>query len=180
MTTPVRKAKSAIGAGGDFGRWRTVKRLTIVVLGGIFFAGPASTQAKREHVEETQGVQRKLEESRRAFSISTIGPWMAGSASSPALMQRRPMYTIPSFIWAGLTASGNASGSMSGRWDWMPAMPPQASLKGWNSAMFSGSPAIMPATTREKRWLELYGKHDEAWRQWMAESHAQRGLSILN
>jgi hypothetical protein len=29
-------------------------------------------------------------------------------------------------------------------------------------------------TTREKRWLELYSKHDRAWRQWMAETHADR------
>jgi len=32
----------------------------------------------------------------------------------------------------------------------------------------------IPATTREKRWLELYGKHDEAWRTWMAETYADR------
>jgi hypothetical protein len=35
----------------------------------------------------------------------------------------------------------------------------------------------VPTTTREKRWLELYGKHDEAWRQWMAESYAERHRS---
>jgi hypothetical protein len=29
-------------------------------------------------------------------------------------------------------------------------------------------------TTREKRWLELYSKHDEAWRQWMAETYSGR------
>jgi hypothetical protein len=27
-------------------------------------------------------------------------------------------------------------------------------------------------TTREKRWLELYAKHDEAWREWLAEAYA--------
>jgi hypothetical protein len=35
----------------------------------------------------------------------------------------------------------------------------------------------VPTTTREKRWLELYSKHDEAWRQWMAESYAERRRS---
>jgi hypothetical protein len=32
----------------------------------------------------------------------------------------------------------------------------------------------MPPTTREKRWLELYSKHDTAWRQWMVETYADR------
>ena len=32
----------------------------------------------------------------------------------------------------------------------------------------------VPTTTREKRWLELYGKHDTAWRQWMADTYADR------
>ncbi len=32
----------------------------------------------------------------------------------------------------------------------------------------------VPTTTREKRWLELYSKHDQAWRQWMAETHSTR------
>lgn len=32
----------------------------------------------------------------------------------------------------------------------------------------------IPTTIREKRWLELYGKHDAAWRQWMIESCADR------
>ena len=27
-------------------------------------------------------------------------------------------------------------------------------------------------TTREKRWLELYAKHDEVWREWLAEAYA--------
>ena len=29
-------------------------------------------------------------------------------------------------------------------------------------------------TARERRWLELYGKHDRAWRQWMIETAADR------
>jgi hypothetical protein len=33
----------------------------------------------------------------------------------------------------------------------------------------------MPATTREKRWLELYTKHDEAWKQWMLANYVERG-----
>lgn len=32
----------------------------------------------------------------------------------------------------------------------------------------------IPTTTREKRWLELYGKHDQAWRQWMVETSPDR------
>jgi hypothetical protein len=32
----------------------------------------------------------------------------------------------------------------------------------------------LPTTTREKRWLELYGKHDKAWKQWMVETYADR------
>jgi hypothetical protein len=31
-----------------------------------------------------------------------------------------------------------------------------------------------PTTTREKRWLELYGKHDQAWKQWLVETYASR------
>lgn len=36
----------------------------------------------------------------------------------------------------------------------------------------------IPTSTREKRWLELYSKHDLAWRQWMAESYAGRHCSV--
>lgn len=28
--------------------------------------------------------------------------------------------------------------------------------------------------SREQRWLELYTKHDDAWKSWMAESRHQR------
>jgi hypothetical protein len=31
-----------------------------------------------------------------------------------------------------------------------------------------------PTTTRERRWLELYGKHDKAWREWMVETYPDR------
>jgi hypothetical protein len=39
-----------------------------------------------------------------------------------------------------------------------------------------------PTTLREKRWLELYSKHDEAWRQWMVRTSADRsgGLQFIN
>jgi hypothetical protein len=30
------------------------------------------------------------------------------------------------------------------------------------------------ATTREKRWLELYAKHDKAWRVWLAKTYPHR------
>ena len=38
-----------------------------------------------------------------------------------------------------------------------------------------------PTTLREKRWLELYSKHDSAWRQWIV-TYADRsgGLQFIN
>jgi hypothetical protein len=36
----------------------------------------------------------------------------------------------------------------------------------------------VPTTTREKRWLELYGKHDQAWRQWISRNHPDRRESL--
>jgi len=33
-------------------------------------------------------------------------------------------------------------------------------------------------TAREKRWLELYGKHDQAWRQWISRNHPDRRESL--
>jgi hypothetical protein len=40
----------------------------------------------------------------------------------------------------------------------------------------------IPTTTREKRWLALYGKHDAAWKLWMADTHTERraGSAFLN
>ncbi len=40
----------------------------------------------------------------------------------------------------------------------------------------------IPTTAREKRWLELYSKHDTAWSQWLAESYPDRrgGLAFIN
>jgi hypothetical protein len=32
----------------------------------------------------------------------------------------------------------------------------------------------VPTTPREKRWLELYSKHDSAWRLWMVKTAADR------
>jgi hypothetical protein len=32
----------------------------------------------------------------------------------------------------------------------------------------------IPTTARERRWLELYGKHDKAWREWMVETYPDR------
>ena len=39
-----------------------------------------------------------------------------------------------------------------------------------------------PATTREKRWLELYSKHDAVWRQGTVEIYANhcRSLASVN
>ena len=36
----------------------------------------------------------------------------------------------------------------------------------------------VPATTREKRWLVLYSKHDKAWREWMVETYADRAVRV--
>ena len=36
----------------------------------------------------------------------------------------------------------------------------------------------IPTITREKRWLELYSKHDEAWKGWMAETYADHRGSL--
>ena len=33
---------------------------------------------------------------------------------------------------------------------------------------------------REKRWLELYTKHDTAWRAWMVETYADRNQTLTN
>jgi hypothetical protein len=40
----------------------------------------------------------------------------------------------------------------------------------------------IPTTAREKRWLELYSKHDTAWSQWLAETYPDRrgGLAFIN
>jgi hypothetical protein len=40
-----------------------------------------------------------------------------------------------------------------------------------------------PAPKQEKRWLELYAKHDKAWSKWMADTRANRrkgNLPFLN
>jgi hypothetical protein len=39
-----------------------------------------------------------------------------------------------------------------------------------------------PVTKQEKRWLELYTKHDKAWSNWMADTRASRNgnLPFLN
>ena len=38
-----------------------------------------------------------------------------------------------------------------------------------------------PTNSREKSWLELYSKHDEAWRRWMFETCADRqNLGFIN
>ena len=40
----------------------------------------------------------------------------------------------------------------------------------------------VPMPDREKRWLELYNKHETAWRQWMAKTSADRleNLTFMN
>jgi hypothetical protein len=35
----------------------------------------------------------------------------------------------------------------------------------------------IPVRAREERWLELYGKHDTAWKQWMAKARPDRRAS---
>jgi hypothetical protein len=36
----------------------------------------------------------------------------------------------------------------------------------------------VPTTTRKKRWLELYSKHDQAWRQWISKNYPDRRESL--
>lgn len=40
----------------------------------------------------------------------------------------------------------------------------------------------VPTPIREKRWLELYSKHDKAWKLWMAETQHDRcgSLAFIN
>jgi len=40
----------------------------------------------------------------------------------------------------------------------------------------------IPTTTRAKRALELYSKHNKAWRKWVDETHADRcgSLTFIN
>jgi hypothetical protein len=35
------------------------------------------------------------------------------------------------------------------------------------------------ATTREQRWLELYVKHDEAWKTWLVETRGDRAQTLI-
>jgi hypothetical protein len=35
-----------------------------------------------------------------------------------------------------------------------------------------------PATKQQKRWLELYAKHDQAWSEWMADRRANTAHSL--
>ena len=39
-----------------------------------------------------------------------------------------------------------------------------------------------PATKQQRRWLELYTKHDQAWSRWMADNHGKedRDSPVLN
>ena len=59
--------------------------------------------------------------------------------------------------------------------DDLPALDESGHQFGWNE---NG----IPTATREKRWLELYSKHDKAWRQWMVETQLDRcaSLTFLN
>jgi hypothetical protein len=59
--------------------------------------------------------------------------------------------------------------------DSLPALDEDANHVAWDE---NGA----PTSTREKRWLELYTKHEEAWREWMAETYADRfgDLTIIN
>ena len=55
-------------------------------------------------------------------------------------------------------------------------------------ALGSGSGSLLqeqdgaPVGRQERRWLELYTKHEQAWRRWMADSRASasRDLPFLN
>jgi hypothetical protein len=45
---------------------------------------------------------------------------------------------------------------------------------GENGSDGGGCVSGIPTTKQEKRWLELYSKHDTAFRRWMVETHADR------
>lgn len=52
------------------------------------------------------------------------------------------------------------------------------------SANEAGGPVASRAdwvaiTTRQKRWLELYAKHDGAWRAWLVETRADRVQTLI-
>jgi hypothetical protein len=59
--------------------------------------------------------------------------------------------------------------------DNLPALDESGSHVAWDA---NG----VPTTTREKRWLELYSKHDKSWRLWLAETPAdrRRGSGFIN
>jgi hypothetical protein len=72
------------------------------------------------------------------FYLDHTGLWTAGTDTYAT-----PANVHDSIVYLGrLTASGNALVLTSVPLGWMPVMPPQALLKGWNSAVFSGSSAI--------------------------------------
>jgi hypothetical protein len=39
--------------------------------------------------------------------------------------------------------------------------------------VLDGTVGETATVSRDKRWLELYMKHDDAWKSWMAESKAR-------
>jgi hypothetical protein len=49
---------------------------------------------------------------------------------------------------------------------------------GWRGGHVLWEESAFPATKDQKRWLELYTKHDQAWSQWMANSRARRDASL--
>lgn len=51
--------------------------------------------------------------------------------------------------------------------DNLPALDETGGQAVWNA---SG----VPTTTRERRWRELYGKHDSAWGDWKTKTRADR------
>jgi hypothetical protein len=45
-----------------------------------------------------------------------------------------------------------------------------------------GAGADLPVSGPERRWVELYGKHDVAWLRWVADQRAgrERNLPVFN
>jgi len=58
-----------------------------------------------------------------------------------------------------------------GTLDNLPALDEGGNHAAWNEEG-------MPTTTREQRRLELYSKHELAWREWMVETSADRGGNL--
>ena len=54
-----------------------------------------------------------------------------------------------------------------------------ALVLGEGHGMTAGSGAGEPGATRRSRWLEIYEKHDVAWKAWIAQSRAKQAADSV-